>query len=222
MNRSSVIFALMSLSALSQPFFTVPCYGNDHIATLSGHWSSVWSVSFSPDGKTLASGSSDETIELWDVATRENIATLIGHRSSVNSVSFSPDGKVLASGALLDRAIELWDVATRENIATLIGHRSSVNSVSFSPDGKTLASGSDDDTIKLWDVSEWGTVVETAPTPDFDGNEQVDFADFLAFVARFGTSQGDAGFDARFDLDGDGKIGFGDFLIFADSFDASG
>ena len=52
-------------------------------------------------------------------------------------------------------------------------------SVTFSPDGKTLASGSEDETIKLWDVSEWSSSVEKTPTPDFDGNDQVDFADFL-------------------------------------------
>ena len=56
--------------------------------------------------------------------------------------------------------------------------------------------------------------MEKTPTPDFDGNKQVDFADFLAFVARFGASRGDSNYDAKYDLDGDGTIGFEDFLIF--------
>ena len=55
-------------------------------------------------------------------------------------------------------------------------------------------------------------------TPDFNGDEAVDFSDFLLFVAQFGFSQDDAGYEARFDLDGDGMIGFGDFLIFANNF----
>ena len=68
--------------------------------TLEGHTNTVYSVSFSPDGTTLASGSSDDTVKLWDVATRTNIATLEGHTSALgHSVSFSPDGTTLASGS---------------------------------------------------------------------------------------------------------------------------
>ena len=55
-------------------------------------------------------------------------------------------------------------------------------------------------------------------TPDFDGDGNVGFSDFLQFASQFGLSQGDAGYDARFDLDGDGAVGFSDFLIFAGSF----
>ena len=118
---------------------------------LEGHTSSVDSVSFSPDGKTLASGSGDKTIKLWNVVTGQLINTLNGHSRDITSVSFSPDGKTLASGSL-DNTIKLWNVTTGQLISTLNGHTSGVASVSFSPDGKTLASGNGDKTIKLWDV----------------------------------------------------------------------
>ncbi|MGI2909791.1 WD40 repeat domain-containing protein, partial [Hassallia sp. VBCCA 56010] len=75
------------------------------------HSNSVRSVAFSPDGKTLASGSDDNTIKLWDVATGKLSQTLTGHSNSVRSVAFSPDGKTLASGSD-DNTIKLWDVAT--------------------------------------------------------------------------------------------------------------
>ncbi|MDX2217003.1 MAG: TIR domain-containing protein [Oculatellaceae cyanobacterium bins.114] len=120
--------------------------------TLQGHQDVVASVSFSPDGKTIASGSFDNTIKLWDAATGELLNTLEGQHNAVNSISFSPDGKTIASGRG-DNTIELWDVATGKLLNTLEGHQNIVRSISFSPDGKTLASGSDGTTIKLWDVA---------------------------------------------------------------------
>jgi len=100
----------------------------------------------------LASGSSDKTIKLWDVASGRELRTLAGHTSDVWCIAFSPDGKVLAS-ASLDKTIKLWDVASGRELRTLSGHTDWVDSVAFSPDGKVLASGSDDTTIKLWDVA---------------------------------------------------------------------
>ncbi|ARI81869.1 WD40 repeat domain-containing protein [Microcystis aeruginosa] len=126
---------------------------------LEGHNSRVNSVSFSRDGKTLATGSDDGTIKLWDVETGQEIRTLSGHNGKVNSVSFSPDGKTLATGSE-DKTIKLWNVETGEEIGTLSGHDGYVFSVSFSRDGKTLATGSDDGTIKLWDV-ETGQEIRT-------------------------------------------------------------
>jgi serine/threonine protein kinase len=123
------------------------------VRTLEGHAWQVTSLSFSPDGRLLASGSNDNTIKLWRVADGLEVRTLTGHASSVNSVVFSPDGSLLASGSD-DETIKLWRVADGALVRTLTGDTGAVSSVSFSPDGSLLASGSGDGTIKLWRVSD--------------------------------------------------------------------
>lgn len=115
------------------------------------HSGRVASVAFSPDGKVLATGSEDQTVKLWDVASGQELATLQGHTDVVSSVSFSPDGTILAT-ASGDRTVKLWDVAGRRELATFTGHQNAIRSLAFSPDGKILATGSEEGTVKLWDV----------------------------------------------------------------------
>ena len=116
------------------------------LGSLTGHSAGVNSVSFSPDGRLLASGSYDNTIKLWDVETKKELGSLTGHSDVVTSVSFSPDGRLLASGSD-DNTIKLWDVETKKELGSLMGHSYRVNSVSFSADGKRLLCGSMDGTL---------------------------------------------------------------------------
>jgi WD40 repeat protein len=122
-------------------------------ASIKSHVHGLWTIAFSPDGKTLASCTYDGLVQLWNVASARNIAILKGHkRGFVYSVAFSPDGKTLASGSS-DRTIRLWNVATHKSVAVLEGPSSLFKSVAFSPDGKTLASaGLKNGTVTLWDV----------------------------------------------------------------------
>ncbi|KAJ5216362.1 NACHT and WD40 domain protein, partial [Penicillium cinerascens] len=129
------------------------------LQALEGHSDSVLSVTFSPDGHLLASGSEDRTIHLWDPPTGSIIQTLEGHSDSVNSLSFSPDGHLLASGSN-DKTLRIWNPATGQELHVLEGHSDSVLSVTFSLDGHLLASGSRDRTINLWDPAT-GSIIQT-------------------------------------------------------------
>jgi WD40 repeat protein len=133
--------------------------GHSERATVTGHTDDVHSVTYAPDGATLATGSKDGTVGLWNAATGEALATLRGHGSEVNRVAFSPDGRTLAS-ASDDGTVKLWEVATRREQATLTGHQGEVIAVAFAPDGRLLASAGQDRLIRLWDV---GTGAERPP-----------------------------------------------------------
>jgi WD40 repeat protein len=115
---------------------------------------SVTSVGFSPDGKTLASGSSNGTITFWNAASRQPIGhPLTVSSAPVYSFTYSQDGKTLASGSS-NGTITLWNVASRQPIGQpLDGKSGPVSKVTFSPDGKTLASGSYK-SILLWDIAD--------------------------------------------------------------------
>jgi dipeptidyl aminopeptidase/acylaminoacyl peptidase len=123
--------------------------------TSRGHEGGVHSVTFSPDGKTLASGGRDMVVRLWDVATGREVRKLEGHEKTrsygdVSAVAFSPDGKLLASAGSHDRTIRFWDTATGRERRRV--RQDGTSAAAFSPDGKTLAAGGWDGKIHLWEV----------------------------------------------------------------------
>ena len=115
-------------------------------------------VVFSPDGRTIASGSQDNTVRLWDAETGAHLKTLVAHWAYIITIAFSPDGTTLASGSE-DNTVRLWDVATGERLGTFFGHGAGVESIAFSPDGITFASAGRDSVVGLWDV-ETGDVLQ--------------------------------------------------------------
>ncbi|HEX4072328.1 MAG TPA: protein kinase, partial [Planctomycetaceae bacterium] len=117
-----------------------------------GHTEGINSVAFSPDGKTLASASSDHTAKLWDVVRGQEHVTLAVNTGRLFMVAFSPDGRLLAAGGD-DNVIRVWDATSRVLRKSLVGHEGRVTDLAFSPDGRQLVSGSWDKTVKIWDLN---------------------------------------------------------------------
>ncbi|MFD2470610.1 nSTAND1 domain-containing NTPase [Amycolatopsis silviterrae] len=125
------------------------------LASLPAYSGGGSAAAFSPDGKTLATDSNDNTVKLWDLSDRSHPvlrASLAGHQKYVAALAFSPDGRTLASAGS-DTTVRLWDVADPQHAAkTLTGHTDNVARIAFSPDGRTLVTGSKDNTVRLWSV----------------------------------------------------------------------
>jgi WD40 repeat protein len=121
--------------------------------TLSGfsHGDTIYTMIFSPDGRTLATASRDGTAKLWDAASGKLTATL-RHDRKIMRLAFSRDGLTIASGSE-DRTARLWEVTTGRLIATL-EHSGTVWSIDFSPNGRLVATAADNDhSVKLWDAT---------------------------------------------------------------------
>ncbi len=126
---------------------------------LRAHTEVINSVTFSPDGKFLVSGSNDDTIKVWSVPEGKLLHTLKEHSNNIASVAISADGKLLASGSG-DETIRIWSLPEMRPIKIFEGQKSSFQSVAISPDGEFLASASTDSVsdmprvIRLWALPE--------------------------------------------------------------------
>lgn len=133
--------------------------------TLQGHSTWVYAIAISPDGKTLASGSHDGTINVWNLQLCQLLHSQKAHSDSIESLAISPDGNILASGSW-DNRIKLWDLKTGTLLKTLEGHTDDVKTIAINPAGTLLASGGSDKTIRLWNL-QTGKLLQTLQDGDW-------------------------------------------------------
>jgi WD40 repeat protein/tRNA A-37 threonylcarbamoyl transferase component Bud32 len=113
-----------------------------------GHELGIAAAAVSPNGRTLATGSIDARVKLWDIAHDKPIDTLSGQRNAYQSIVISPDGRRIAAGGD-DGTIRIWDSETHQGVAVLRAHKRFVPCMAFLPDGTTLVSASLD-ALRVW------------------------------------------------------------------------
>ena len=126
--------------------------------TYRGHSEIVSSVAWSPNGKYIASGSYDKTVQVWDALTGKTVLIYRGHNYAVLSVAWSPDGTRIASSGDTVSTVQVWEALSGRIVLDINGHGALVNSVAWSPNGKYIASGLADNTVQVWDASNGANV----------------------------------------------------------------
>jgi WD40 repeat protein len=163
---------------------------------LGSIWSVIWSVAWSPDGKWIASGGNDSTVQVWDASTGHRLFTLTGHTAPVRGVAWSPDGTRIAS-ASQDGTVRVWDARSGHLVLTYRAQTAPLWAVAWSPNMTCIASATGNtnfqhqkETVQIWDPTS-GHLYNSYPIPssadDADGTMSVSWSPDSKYVASGGA-----------------------------------
>nr|AAT01224.1 katanin p80 subunit PF15p [Chlamydomonas reinhardtii] len=135
--------------------------------SLTGHQSSVESVSFDNDEMVVAAGGSNGSIKVFELQTGKVTKSLSGHKSNVMCLAWHPYDSTIISGSM-DTNVKLWNLRDKEAVMTFKGHNAGVTHVRYSPDGNWVASASGDGAVKIWDVRQGRLLQDLCPPTKYE------------------------------------------------------
>ncbi len=149
------LFMLLRKLQSQQPEMSKPRIGTTFV-TYSGHIYPVYTAAWSTDGRYIASGGSDTTVQIWNAINGDQLFVYRGHAASVGTVAWSPNRQsphIIASSSA-DRTIQLWDTSSKKLLLAYRDHVVEIRAMAWSPDGKYIASGDTKGNIHVWNVND--------------------------------------------------------------------
>lgn len=144
------------------------------ITAYHGHTSTVFAVAWSPDGKRVASGGNDSTVQVWNARTGHLLVKYSGHTGTVYALAWSPDSTRVASTSQ-DATVQVWDATSGRHLLTYRDQTAPLWSVAWSPSGSCLGSATDNtsdehpkETVQMWNAAT-GQLLVSYPVPSSAG-----------------------------------------------------
>jgi dipeptidyl aminopeptidase/acylaminoacyl peptidase len=166
MSLDKTIQVLLNLDVSQSSMIYAPRRSSGgNLITYSGHSDTVQAITWSPNGKYIASGGNDKTVQVWDAISRQKVSIYTGHSQPIHAIAWSPDGTSIASGSS-DALVQIWDSTEGDTILSYQKHSAQLTAIAWSPDGASIASGSHDRIMHIWNAPTGNTTLIYSGHPE--------------------------------------------------------